>query len=458
MNICIIGAGAYGSYIINVLLKQHPSSKITLVEVGNSNIRSEKEMGYLSFIKKRIYNGLRNGRYFGFGGTTEKWGGQLLTFSSSDFKNPDPFMSEIIRLNEKHKETVLSRFKLNDNTSDKFVTDRLFIKTGIWLSVFKRNFFKYFNIFKSKQLVIISNARVSKILKEGKVIKQIIYVKDGKDCILTSDYYFLTPGAFESARILLSSGFNSFDKVYFSDHISQKVFKIKKTTQIGNDDFVFKLNKFSLVTKRLIGEYKNNSFYIHPVFNMDFPIFKSLKSLLFSKKISLSIIKDVLLNIPQAFEFFWSILYHKKIYVYKSEWFLYIDIDNPTSDSYVELSIQKDKYGINGLNVNYDIGKEASTIFNYAKNQVLDYLISNNIEFEILTNEIDIDNIEDIYHPHKMFNYNDLPSYFSEYDNMLMINTGILSRSGGINPTAALFPVIEEFIQYHLKSKFESFN
>ena len=50
-------------------------------------------------------------------------------------------------------------------------------------------------------------------------------------------------------------------------------------------------------------------------------------------------------------------------------------------------------------------------------------------------------------------NYDSAEDYFSTYGNMLVVTTGILPRIGGINPTAALFPVIDEFINNWFKFK-----
>jgi hypothetical protein len=454
MNICIIGAGAYGCYTIDALLKKYPESAITLIDVGNSKVKSEKEIGYFSNLKSRLYEGLSDGRFFGFGGTTEQWGGQLLTYTKNDFINPNIFMKDVILLNEKHKETMLHKFNITNNNQENFVTKTLFTKTGVWLSVFNRNFFNFFKIQRRKQVSIISNARVSKIEKdETNKVTKIYFIKDGKEQSLVFDFYFLTAGAFESARILLSSGFIKDKKVDFSDHLSQKVFKINKSTLIGEEDFVFKMKGFSLITKRLIGEFDNCSFYVHPVFNMDFPFFQSLKTILFKKQVTFEAIKNIILNIPQAIGFVWAVVCHRRIYVYKNEWFLYIDIDNPTKESFVELSKEKDKFGINGLEVTYTIAPEAAHVFNKAKEEVLAHLNKNKVDFELLSEEIDVQNAEDIYHPHKMFTYESMEAYFNEYDNMLVVNTGILPRSGGINPTAALLPIIDEFINKKFSKK-----
>ena len=36
--------------------------------------------------------------------------------------------------------------------------------------------------------------------------------------------------------------------------------------------------------------------------------------------------------------------------------------------------------------------------------------------------------------------------YFTHFDNMLVVNTGVLPRAGGINSTCAVLPLVEEYI------------
>jgi hypothetical protein len=456
MNICIIGAGTYGCYVIDSLLSKYPKANITLFDVGDSSIKSEEEIGLYSSLKKAMYTGLTDGRWFGFGGTSNKWGGQLLTFTENDFENPDNFMQEVIQLNQKHKVAVLKKFNIKNDCPEKYVSDGLFTKTGVWLSAFDRSFFKYFKISKRKQVKIVAGCRVSKFITQtNNKIHKVIYIENGIEKEESFDYYFLTAGAFESSRILLSSNLRK-DRVSFSDHLSQKVFKVKRSTKIGDEDFVFKLKGFSLITKRLIGEIDGFSFYAHPVFNMDFPFFQSIKMILFKKQFTWKAIKDVFKNTPQVVAFIWSVLVKKKMFVLNNEWCIYIDIENPTKDSFVTLSEEKDAYGIHGLDVTYAIGEEADIIYTKAKELTRKYLIDNQVDFETFEDVIDVRNSEDIYHPYLMNRtYNSVDDYFSTYENMLAVSTGILPRIGGINPTAAVLPLIDEFIE----SKFlESLN
>ena len=180
MNIAVLGAGTYGSYVINSLLKKNPEANITLFDVGDKSVKSEKETGFYSSLKKAMYKGLTDGRYFGFGGASDKWGGQLLTYSNNDFKHPDPFMQDIIKLDMKDKDEMLAKFKIENKYPEKHVSDELFTKTGVWLSALHRNFFHWFKINKRKQVTILSHCRVIKLESDnGKDITSVVYKENG---------------------------------------------------------------------------------------------------------------------------------------------------------------------------------------------------------------------------------------------------------------------------------------
>jgi hypothetical protein len=452
MNIAVIGAGTYGSYLIDALLRKYPEAEITLFDVGDNKIKSEKEIGYYSSLKNALYKGLTDGRLFGFGGASVKWGGQLLTFTENDFAKPDGFMKDVTKYDKQYKDSMLSKFNIENKYVEKHVSEELFTKTGVWLSALHHDFFKWFKIKKRKQVKILQFTRVVRLESyDGTKIDAIVYLQDGKENKRTFDFYFLTAGAFENARILLSSGMIEGDKVYFSDHLSQKVFKIKKSTKIGNEDFVFRMRGTSLITKRMIGEVDETSFYIHPVFNLNFPFFESVKEVLFKHHFEWKYIWNIFKDIPNVIGFAWSVLVLRKMYVMNNEWFLYIDIENPTKVSYVSLSKEKDIFGLPGLNVHYFADEEAEAIFEKAKAIAIKYLDACKTDYEVLAEKINVQTCEDIYHPYGMFHFESGEEYFYHWDNMLLVTTGCLSRSGGINPTASMFPMVDEFINNRMK-------
>ena len=112
-----------------------------------------------------------------------------------------------------------------------------------------------------------------------------------------------------------------------------------------------------------------------------------------------------------------------------NEWFLYIDIENPSLESYIELSKENDKYGVSGLDVSYDAGKEAEVVFNKAKADAIKHLSECNVNYEVLAEKINVETCEDIYHPYGMFDFKDIEDYYTRWNNMLVVTTGCLSRS-----------------------------
>lgn len=447
MKIAVLGAGTYGSYVINSLIEKYQDVEITLFDVGDKNVKSEEQIGFYSKLKKAMYKGLTDGRYFGYGGASDKWGGQLLTYTDNDFKNPGAFMQDVIRLDKERKDSMLAKFKIENKFPENHVSDKLFTKTGVWLSALHRNFFHWFKVDKKKQVAILNHCRVIRLeSKNGKDIDAVIYTDGKVEKSASFDYYFLTAGAFESARVLMSSGLAP-EKVHFSDHLSMKVFKIKGSTIIGDEDFVFRMRGTSLITKRMIGEVDDCSYYVHPVFNLKFPFFVCMKEVLFKHHFEWEYVWTALKDIPHCLGFAWAVLVLRRMYVLDNEWFLYIDIENPSLDSYVSLSAEKDVFGVQGLDVYYDAGKDAEKIFNQAKKDALEHLDKCGVKYDVLVENINVQTCEDIYHPYGMFDFKDVDDYYSRWNNMLVVTTGCLSRSGGINPTASMLPVVDEFIE-----------
>lgn len=456
MNVAILGAGTYGSYTVSSILEKYPDAEITVFDVGDRKIKSEEEIGFGSRLKKMMYKGLTDGRYFGWGGTSDKWGGQLLTYTKNDFKHPDNFMKDVIRYDMAMKDEVLAKFNIKNSYPENRICPELFIKTGVWLSMLHRNFFYWFKVNKRRQIRILSHCRVVRLNSvDGKKIDGVVYRENGVEKVASFDFYFLTSGAFESACILLRSSLIKENKVYFSDHLSQKVFKINGSTKIGNEDFVFRMRGTSLITKRMVGEIDDTSFYVHPVFNLKFPFFETVKNVCFYKKWSFKLwpgyIWTAIKDIPNVIGFVWSVLVLRKMFVLNNEWFLYIDIENPSKESYIELSAEKDTYGVEGVNVYYTVDDVAKKIFDKAKEIAVKHLSDCHVSYEVLQENINIQTCEDIYHPYGMFNFRDVEDYFTRWSNMLVVTTGVLSRSGGINPTASMLPLVDVFVNERLK-------
>lgn len=444
---CVIGAGAYGSYICQLLSEKYPHEEIILFEVGDDKIKNESEIGFFSKIKTN-YTGLQKGRFFGFGGTSAKWGGQLFTFTENDFAYPSQFLKEIVDINKKWREKVFNRFKMSPNFKENKITESLFVKTGIWLGYFNRNLYKYFRISHKSKVIKLPNRRVVKInFDNGAHIKEIEFLYNGAKNKESYDYYFLATGAFETARLLLISGIVKSDSLPFSDHLSQRAFKIKSGAKISNNEnFSFKTEGTSLITKRIIGEVDGVSFFCHPIYNSDFPFFQNFKKLLFGNKFQLSLLKNIIVDIPSSIRFAWYFFLKKEIYIYKNEFYFQLDIENPFDSGSIKLMNITDAFGEKGLEIDFKIDQKTEQIFAKAKSQVRAYFDKNKVVYEELMEDTKIEKYEDTYHPFGIYaNFNSIDEYFNRFDNMLIVNTGILPRAGGINSTGAVFPLLEEY-------------
>lgn len=126
-------------------------------------------------------------------------------------------------------------------------------------------------------------------------------------------------------------------------------------------------------------------------------------------------------------------------------WYIYIDIECPELKSYIQLQSNVAINNEFNLEVNFDLSIEKlAEIYNKAIAEIEDLLNSNNVNYIKLNSEFSISKIEDTYHPFAMA-LSEL-NILNVYEYLFLINTGILPRARGINITAALFLLIEYYL------------
>ena len=451
-KIAIIGSGAYGSYAASLLAELHTDWEIHIFEIGDYVVKDQDEIGLYSEVETGHYGGLIKGRYFGFGGATNKWGGQILTFSDNDFASPDRYQKEIVELNKKYRDNIFKKVGIKNDYPEVRLGNGMFIKTGVWLDYFSRNLFKKFKVSKFRNVVLHPNHRVCKLIIDGKNMKGFEAVVDGKNvAIMDFDYYFLAAGAFESTRIMMMSGLQDRTCVDFSDHINKRVFRIHGGCKLGPVDFTFHIAKASFITQRIIGEKNGTPFFAYPTYNEDFPFFQNLKKLLFGKQLSFGLILSVMKDIPSFVAFVWYFVGLRKLYVYKT-WYLVLHMENLKGNGKVRLSDTLDKFGQPGVSVDFHITKDVETFFAELTNEFENLLKNWNVNYEKLEDGIRTEKFEDEYHPCGLYSdFDSVDDYFNQFDNLLVIHSGVLPHAGGINSTAAAFPLLEEYIRCKLK-------
>ena len=82
-DVCIVGAGAAGIVLALELVRQ--GRTVTLLEGGGAEIEEDSQDPFLSEVAGLPHRGVHEGRFRAKGGTTTRWGGQILEFQPIDF-------------------------------------------------------------------------------------------------------------------------------------------------------------------------------------------------------------------------------------------------------------------------------------------------------------------------------------------------------------------------------------
>lgn len=443
MKVAIIGAGVYGAYAASVLVEQCPDATIHMLEVGDSTCQSEAEVGYLSR-GSSSYRGLSKGRYFGLGGTSNRWGGQVLTFSACEFSRPTPFLAEIIRLNEQYKGHVAHRLGIPQSGPEIDVGDELHSKEGVWLSYGRRNLFKALGLHRRAALKVRTGSRVIRLATRSNHITSLT-IKNGDSVSQEAfDFYVLATGAFESNRLLMVSGLAP-TKISFSDHLSRRAFILAGPREFGALGFDFSFGKSCMLTRRLVGEVGEASFFVHPIFNADFAFFQDLKGVLYRRE--LSRLPSLISGAAPGLRFIVEMLLNKRLYVH-GPWYLQVDLEAPPDAGWIELSKEHDRYGERGLDYDFSVPAAVDHTYRAAVEVTRAVLQRNGAKFADVEESTDEGKYEDTYHPFGMFGSasHSLADFYGLFSNLLVANTGILPRAGSINCTAAVFPIIEDYL------------
>lgn len=98
-DVCVIGAGAVGIYLAVQLASR--GLHVILIEAGGATGSDATQMGFDAQFADAPYPGAINGRAFGLGGSTSRWGGLLVPHTQHDLREPcgadfDPW-SHIVR-------------------------------------------------------------------------------------------------------------------------------------------------------------------------------------------------------------------------------------------------------------------------------------------------------------------------------------------------------------------------
>jgi choline dehydrogenase-like flavoprotein len=244
-DFCIIGAGAAGIYLATRLAEG--GKRVVVVEAGGKASKSAFELGFEPVFTAHQYSGALEGRAFGLGGTTARWGGALVPHTELDIPthNENTFAAwkSIVEAVKAHGTNVLRN--LGYDHIDPFQARSLrgssirplVVQPSIHAPFRSRNFGRLLDrICLTGTITFLLHSVAARwTVKESGDKVQIIAVEalsSGRQRVgISAASFIVAAGALESARILLEIARDAGRPLhpaaavgcYLSDHLSAKV-------------------------------------------------------------------------------------------------------------------------------------------------------------------------------------------------------------------------------------------
>jgi choline dehydrogenase-like flavoprotein len=260
-DICIVGAGVAGLTLAREFLGR--ATRILIIESGGLKDESRTQRLYESEIVGMPHEGVHNGRFRVFGGSSTRWGAQLMTFESQDFSARDyigyeawPISCRTIRKYYRRAEEVLAVNSLpyeEELWSDlnvrpiNFDHDKLKYRFSKWAAFKNRNLAKSIgkDFQESHNVTILLHANLMEVVPDsnGASVSHLkVKSLSGKKVRVIGARYAICSGAIETGRLLLASNSviaagvgNDHDLVgrYFQDHISVRAARLIPNDRAG---------------------------------------------------------------------------------------------------------------------------------------------------------------------------------------------------------------------------------
>lgn len=480
-DVCIIGAGAAGIYLAAELSKK--DIDVVLIEAGPSKSVDSNTIGFSAIFNNNYYPGSVEGRSFGMGGTTSRWGGVLVPHTDYDLREGGIFndawihIINIVKENTSDVLRALGRLQKSDfhsyplillgSLGKKLEKTGLKLQSALHLPFLKKNLVYLLNKKNSANKVYFNAVVKSWNVKKDSVepsIKSLLAVsKNHNELTVNANKFIITAGAIESARILLEIDKSTNHKVfdyrtavgsYLSDHLSIKIasFSPRDWQQIAGV-FGPRFNEDWMRTFRLLEGVSPKSApraHVHFIFENEYPGFKIAKELLkaFQSRRMPSIqFKDFIFAGSDFAKLAYSRLIKSTLYIPSgTQVHLQLDIEqSPCRINRVFLTDSLDMYGRNILAINWSITDldlkfiEETSIRFISKWNSLNTILPN---LEYIPLKDSDEKPYDAYHPVGTCRMGyDAESTVDQnlkvrgLENAWVVSTGVLPSAGSANPT-----------------------
>lgn len=413
-DICIVGAGVAGLLLADSLSEQN--LRIHVLEGGGSVLEDRSQNLYQVQHEQLIHDGATNGRFRVYGGSSTRWGGQLLPFSSEVF-NKRPWRSaeswpispaDIYR----YEVAVHNIMGVNDlpffDDSDNELNFRelnelvpqVRARFSKWTPFRRRNLRNTLGkkIEKKPNARLFLHANVTEIRLEPKgerVASLLVKDYQGRKFEFKARYFVLAASTIEVVRLLLNSKQCSQSGIAnkhglvgkkIHDHLSLTVGEI---VYGGHKDWEKRFapwyRRKTLHTPKLeasadlIEQNQWNDVMLHFMFDTSMSHFESLRNLLQSmqrRQFDYRGMTKALKSIPHFSDFirvgYGAMCKNRRLLPENSKIILRVDAEQlPVDSNYIALSDSRDALGMPIAKLNWNIGQNElrtlSEFYRYCK-------------------------------------------------------------------------------------------
>lgn len=383
-DVCVIGAGAAGLYLASRLSRD--GLRVILLEAGGAACGSGASIGIDPLFTGSPYPGALEGRAFGWGGTTSRWGGLLVPHSALDLREgPSPesvAWKQIVQVVHARSHAVLSSLGLGDSPDFFSVPDvslgrqatvlrdgGLETVAAEFLPFRRRNLTYLASARTSRHVTVYLNAAVSKwfVKPDGKAVGAVHAVEavsqGGRRVRVSAQSFVVAAGAIESARMLLEIDRLTGERMvprsasigrYLSDHLSCAIANVQPEDRNGAAELLGPIfRKGRLRSFRFIAPSRAPSVprhFAHMIFDIDHAGFRLAKDLLSSLQtgaVPAVRLSDVISGVSGLSQLAYARFLQSRLCIPPdTSAHLQLDIEQaPYSGNRVHLGEQRDRFG-----------------------------------------------------------------------------------------------------------------
>ena len=483
-DICIIGAGAAGIYLALQLASQGKS--VVLIEAGPTSAVNARSVGFMPSFVGDEYAGAITGRYFGLGGTTSRWGGNLVPHTSYDVRD-DVYSSVWGRIASCVKEqspAVLARFGYTkDAMFEQYAIEKLgsvadvLAKAGLDVQASLMLPFSQKNLLNLLHQTSRSNCQprifynavakdwiLSNDGKRDNSVRNLLAVsRNGNKLSVNADKYILAAGAIESARILLEIDQSTFQQVlpkdsspgcFLADHLSLTIADValvdlKKASRLFGPHFEGNWMRGMRFLKKEINSNSPRAF-AHFEFQNEsagFVIAREVLQAVQGHSFPAITVKSLIAGVGDLARLGYYRYIKSRLYIPENTPVnLQLDIEQyPRIENNISLSDENDEYGRRKAVIKWKISSADLGGIECVTNQFLSLWPGKKAGLpDLIPRELNADSRKpyDAYHPVGTCRMGENKEAVVDFNlkvhglgNMWVVSTGVLPSAGTANPT-----------------------